>query len=130
MVKAACEDLDLNGKLVLRTKNFFALGVLFYMYDRPLNSTEEWQKKKFAGKDGIIKAKAIQTGLDTIAVTIGAGSSTYGNDANPDYTLDSLSYFFTGDINVTGTKVQENGGDGYIDIDGSTFYRWGKVTYF
>jgi len=67
----------------------------------------------------------IQTGLDTIAVTIGAGSSTYGNDANPDYTLDSLSYFFTGDINVTGTKVQENGGDGYIDINGSTFYRWG-----
>ena len=67
----------------------------------------------------------IQTGLDTIAVTIGAGSSTYGNDDNPDYTLDSLSYFFTGDINVTGTKVQENGGDGYIDINGSTFYRWG-----
>ena len=56
MVKAACEDLDLNGKLVLRTKNFFALGVLFYMYDRPLDATESWLKKKFAGKDGIIEA--------------------------------------------------------------------------
>ena len=56
MVKIACEDLDLNGKLVLRTKNFFALGVLFYMYDRPLDATESWLKKKFAGKDAIIEA--------------------------------------------------------------------------
>ena len=58
MVKAACEDLDLNGKLVLRTKNFFALGVLFYMYDRPLDATEAWLKKKFAGKDAIIEANS------------------------------------------------------------------------
>ncbi|MEL1232579.1 MAG: 2-oxoacid:acceptor oxidoreductase subunit alpha [Candidatus Neomarinimicrobiota bacterium] len=56
MVTAACEGMDLSGKLVLRTKNFFALGVLFYMYDRPLNATEEWLKKKFAGKDAIIEA--------------------------------------------------------------------------
>lgn len=56
MVKAACEDLDLNAKLVLRTKNFFALGVLFYMYDRPLDATEIWLKKKFSGKDAIIEA--------------------------------------------------------------------------
>ena len=56
MVTAACEGMDLSGKLVLRTKNFFALGVLFYMYDRPMEATEEWLKKKFAGKDSIIKA--------------------------------------------------------------------------
>tara|TARA_B100000214_G_scaffold374086_1_gene355928 strand:- start:1334 stop:3175 length:1842 start_codon:yes stop_codon:yes gene_type:complete len=56
MVTAACDGLDLNGKLVLRTKNFFALGVLFYMYDRPLDATESWLKKKFAGKDAIIEA--------------------------------------------------------------------------
>ena len=56
MVTAACEGMDLSGKLVLRTKNFFALGVLFYMYDRPMEATEEWLKKKFAGKDAIIKA--------------------------------------------------------------------------
>ena len=56
MVMAACDGLDLSGKLVLRTKNFFALGVLFYMYDRPLDATESWLKKKFAGKDAIIEA--------------------------------------------------------------------------
>ncbi len=50
MVTAACEDLDLSPKLVGRTKNLFALGILFYMYDRPLDATEEWLKKKFKGK--------------------------------------------------------------------------------
>jgi len=59
MVTAACEGMDLSGKLVLRTKNFFALGVLFYMYDRPLEATEAWLKKKFAGKEAIIEANTI-----------------------------------------------------------------------
>ena len=59
MVTAACEGMDLSGKFVLRTKNFFALGVLFYMYDRPLEATEEWLKKKFAGKEAIIEANTI-----------------------------------------------------------------------
>ena len=56
MVTAACDGMELSAKLVLRTKNFFALGVLFYMYDRPLDATEAWLKKKFAGKEAIIKA--------------------------------------------------------------------------
>ncbi len=56
MVTGACEGMDLSAKLVLRTKNFFALGVLFYMYDRPMDATEAWLKKKFVGKDAIIEA--------------------------------------------------------------------------
>ena len=82
----------------------------------------------------------IQTGLDTLQINIGAGSSTYGSDANPDYTIDSLGYFFTGDVNTSGTKVKESGAsdatdfdiedvgntDGYINVNGSTYYRWGN----
>ena len=66
MVTAACDGLDLSTKLVSRTKNFFALGVLFYMYDRPMKATQEWLKKKFAGKDSIIKANtlAMETGYN------------------------------------------------------------------
>ena len=66
MVTAACEGLDLSPKLVGRTKNFFALGILFYMYDRPLDATEGWLKKKFAGKDDIIEAntRALNTGYN------------------------------------------------------------------
>lgn len=56
LVTAACEGLDMSPKLVGRTKNFFALGVLYYMYDRPLEATEKWLEKKFAGKDAIIEA--------------------------------------------------------------------------
>ena len=56
LVTAACEDLDMSRKFVGRTKNFFALGVLYYMYDRPLDATEKWLEKKFAGKDVIIEA--------------------------------------------------------------------------
>jgi len=56
LVTAACEGLDMSRKFVGRTKNFFALGVLYYMYDRPLDATEKWLEKKFAGKDVIIEA--------------------------------------------------------------------------
>ena len=66
MVTAACEGLDLSPKLVGRTKNFFALGILFYMYDRPLDTTEGWLKKKFKGKDAIIEAntRALNAGYN------------------------------------------------------------------
>ena len=50
MVTAACDGMELSTKLVLRTKNFFALGVLFYMYDRPLDATEAWLKKSLQEK--------------------------------------------------------------------------------
>ena len=56
LVTAACDGLEMSPKLVGRTKNFFALGVLYYMYDRPLEATEKWLEKKFAGKDAIIEA--------------------------------------------------------------------------
>jgi len=56
LVTAACEGLEMSRKFVSRTKNFFALGVLYYMYDRPLEATEKWLEKKFAGKDTIIEA--------------------------------------------------------------------------
>ena len=48
------QGIDMSAKFVSRTKNFFALGVLYYMYDRPLEATEKWLKKKFAGKDTIL----------------------------------------------------------------------------
>jgi len=66
MVTAACEGIEMSPKLIGRTKNFFALGVLFYMYDRPLDATEAWLKKKFKGKDAIIEAntRALNAGYN------------------------------------------------------------------
>ena len=48
MVKRACEDMKLPPKTVDRSKNFFALGLLFWIYDRPMDSTKNWLKVKFA----------------------------------------------------------------------------------
>ena len=66
MVAAACEDLDLAPKLVDRTKNFYALGLLFWMYDRPLKSTEDWLAKKFAKRPEIIESntRALNAGYN------------------------------------------------------------------
>ena len=66
LVTAACEGLEMSPKFVARTKNFFALGLLYYMYDRPLEATEKWLEKKFAGKDVIIEAnkRAMHTGYN------------------------------------------------------------------
>ena len=80
----------------------------------------------------------VQTGLDTLRVDIGAGTSTFDDpdvttdgDVNPDYTNDEIAYYFTGDMNLTGTKVQETGEntDGYQDAyTGATYYRWDTHT--
>ena len=50
IVGKALEDSDLTTKGIERTKNMFALGVLFWMYNRPIEPTEAWLKKKFASK--------------------------------------------------------------------------------
>jgi 2-oxoglutarate ferredoxin oxidoreductase subunit alpha len=65
MVSEACKDLDLSPKLVDRSKNFYALGLLFWMYDRPLKSTEDWLAKKFAKKPEIIESnvRALNAGF-------------------------------------------------------------------
>ena len=87
----------------------------------------------------------VQTGLDTLSIKLGAGSSTFGSDVNPDYlfkTTDAskqvdiigtsndsdIAYYFTGDMNLTGLKVDNNGTAITPTKDGTTFYRWGTGT--
>ncbi len=52
----ALQDLNISSKAVERSKNFFALGMMFWMYNRPMESTLEWIKKKFADKPEIVEA--------------------------------------------------------------------------
>ena len=64
MVALANEDLELTPKIIDRTKNFFALGLLFWIYDRPTQSTKDWLGIKFATKPEIVEAnvKALNAG--------------------------------------------------------------------
>ena len=66
MVELACEGIDLSPKLIDRTKNLCALGVVFWMYDRPLEPTIDWLNKKFKSKPDVVEAnvRALNTGYN------------------------------------------------------------------
>ena len=53
---AALEDVDLDARHKQRCKNFFALGLLYWLYDRPVAPTREWIEKKFARAPQVAEA--------------------------------------------------------------------------
>jgi 2-oxoglutarate ferredoxin oxidoreductase subunit alpha len=52
----AIRDLPLNQREKERTKNFFALGLVSWIYTRPLEPTIEWIRKRFAKRPEIAEA--------------------------------------------------------------------------
>ncbi|MCF7824864.1 MAG: 2-oxoacid:acceptor oxidoreductase subunit alpha [Candidatus Marinimicrobia bacterium] len=66
LVGKALENSDLSSKGIERTKNMFALGVLFWMYNRPIEPTENWLRNKFAKNPSIAEANiiAMKTGYN------------------------------------------------------------------
>lgn len=61
LTREALKDSGLAGKQVDRCKNFFALGLISWLYGRPLDSIFEWIDQKF-GKNPIV-ADANRTAL-------------------------------------------------------------------
>ena len=64
MTLEAVKGVGLNKKEAGRSKNMFALGVISWMYGRPLQPTIDWLEKKFATKPQLAEAnvKALKTG--------------------------------------------------------------------
>jgi 2-oxoglutarate ferredoxin oxidoreductase subunit alpha len=63
--REALKDVEgLSTKDKDRSQNFFALGITFWIFDRPLDTSLAWITKKFAGKADIIDAntKALRMG--------------------------------------------------------------------
>ena len=58
--------VELTRKDMDRCKNFFALGVLYWLYDRPLDTTEAWMRAKFGAKEQVLNANliALRTGYN------------------------------------------------------------------
>ncbi|MBI2237671.1 MAG: 2-oxoacid:acceptor oxidoreductase family protein, partial [Actinobacteria bacterium] len=52
----ATEEIGLSKKEGERAKNMFALGLLSWMYGRPVDVTLNWLQKKFADKPHILEA--------------------------------------------------------------------------
>jgi 2-oxoglutarate ferredoxin oxidoreductase subunit alpha len=48
MTRAALKDLDVDNKSILRSKNMFALGLICWVFSKPLDYIEKFIKKKFA----------------------------------------------------------------------------------
>ena len=59
-------EVKLTRREMDRCKNFFALGVLYWLYDRPLEPTLEWIKTKFGKLPEIARANevALKTGYN------------------------------------------------------------------
>jgi len=60
----ALEGLDMSTKQVDLTKNFFALGIMFWLYERSMDPTIKWIEKKFAARPVIAEAnlRALKAG--------------------------------------------------------------------
>lgn len=56
MVKEALSEMNLGYKDQDRSKNMFVLGLLYWMYNRPLDSTEKFLNQKFGKKPEIAEA--------------------------------------------------------------------------
>ncbi|MCP5467963.1 MAG: 2-oxoacid:acceptor oxidoreductase subunit alpha [Deltaproteobacteria bacterium] len=54
----ALEAIDLPGKAKEKCKNFFALGMMYWMYDRSMDVTLEWIKKKFGKNPNVVEANS------------------------------------------------------------------------
>ena len=78
LTKTALEDLGLDNKSITRSKNMFALGMVYWMFSRPLDYTERFLKEKFSSKKLIYEGniKALKAGYN-YADTIEALASAY-----------------------------------------------------
>ncbi len=78
MTKNALAESGLDNKSMLKCRNIFALGLVCWLFDRPLESALHHLKTKFAKKPAIYEAnaKVIQAGYD-YGHNIHASVSTY-----------------------------------------------------
>ncbi|MAJ88083.1 MAG: 2-oxoglutarate ferredoxin oxidoreductase subunit alpha [Acidimicrobiaceae bacterium] len=56
LTKEACKDLGVKPRDAERSKNFFALGLVSWLYSRPEEPTMLWIQEKFKGRELVIAA--------------------------------------------------------------------------
>ena len=104
MVKAALADSGMDLKAITKCKNMFALGLVCWLFDRPVESAINYIQNKFAKKPAIAEAntKVIRAGYD------------YGNNIHASVSTYRIE---TDDIRP-GT---------YTDVNGNTATAWGLI---
>lgn len=104
MTKAALADSGLDNKGILKCRNFFALGLVCWLFDRPLENAIHFIRNKFAKKPAIYEANA---------KVINAGYN-YGNNIHA-----SVSTY-----RIESPAAQPGV---YTDINGNTATAWGLI---
>ena len=104
MTKAALADKGLDNKSVLKCRNIFALGLVCWLFDRPIEAAIHHLQSKFAKKPAIFEAnrEVLQAGYN-YGHNIHASVSTYRIE----------------------TKNPRKGV--YTDINGDTATAWGLI---
>ncbi len=104
MTKAALEGSGLDAKAVLKCRNIFALGLVCWLFDRPLESALRHLHNKFAKKPAVYEAnaKVIEAGYN------------YGNNIHASVS----TYRIESDEPKPGV---------YTDINGNTATAWGLI---
>ena len=71
LTRAALRDLGLDNKSVDRCKNFFALGMCYWLYNRSMDNTFRWIEAKFKNKPQLVQANrmAMQAGYSYCEAT-------------------------------------------------------------
>jgi 2-oxoglutarate ferredoxin oxidoreductase subunit alpha len=59
LTRGAVEPLGVKTRDAERSKNFFALGLISWMYTRPVEPTLEWIAKRFAAKPAVADANTV-----------------------------------------------------------------------
>src|ERR1700739_4824481 len=59
LTKAALEHLGLDAKSISRCKNFFALGMCYWLYNRSMEPTVRWIDAKFKNKPLLVEANKL-----------------------------------------------------------------------
>jgi 2-oxoglutarate ferredoxin oxidoreductase subunit alpha len=104
ITKRACEDLGVKPRDAERSKNFFALGLVSWLYNRPTEPTMEWIAKKFGSRELVAAAN----------VAAFKAGHAFGETAE----LFDSRYVVRPAPHAPGT---------YTNIDGNTALSWGLV---
>lgn len=84
LTKAALADSGLDNKSVLKCRNILCLGLVCWLFDRPIDSVLNFLRNKFAKKPAVFEAnaKVLQAGID-YGHNIHASVSTYRIESEP-----------------------------------------------
>ena len=102
LTREALRDSKLGAREADRSKNFFALGLVYWLYGRPVEPTIEWMQSRF-------KADVLEANLRSLKAGIHFGETTE---------LFPVSFF------VPKAKIQPGV---YRNITGNTALAWGIV---